>query len=118
MKLRHWSLVVALLLISYLIYLPLQKTSAMEAKPKTAKAETHSTPERLLGKDWLTISKQRKIYFIFAAEESFPKKGTPFKPVNDYISLMDRKISNSPVLQNENAEQIFHDLVMESQART
>ena len=85
-----------------------------KASDTAVSAKSHGGPEKLLGRDWLKISRQRKIYFIFAAEESFPAKGVTFKPAGDYIELMDRKISGNPALRDKSADKIFHDVVMET----
>lgn len=81
----------------------------------TAHAET---VERLTGKDWLAVSEQRKLYFIFGTRESTEYQDVVFShSVKEYIDFLDDKVSKNPELKEADMSRVFRSVVDEKESR-
>ena len=73
--------------------------------------------EKLTGKEWLKISEQRKLYYIFGKREEFQEKGVVFgHSAEDYIDFLNKKIRQNSSLESENVDNVFKNVVRENEA--
>ena len=98
MKLRYFILPIALIFVSVSVILA-------------------ESGEHLKGQDWLKITEQRKIYYIFAKRESAEYADVVFThSASDYIKLLDQALAGKSNLRDLDMDQVFRTVVYENEA--